>query len=352
MDAQQTGRAGHRGRIVVIVVAGLVAIAGAFGYLAYARGAFAKRDKVAIVTWNQDPFWGPMRQGATDAAREVKVDLTFIESEPDPAAQARHVREALDGGAVAVAISPNGAAGQPSIIDQAAARAVVVTFDSDAPTSKRQAFVGTDDYDAGQMAADEVRAACPKGGKVIVSVGSIGMNNGRDRRQGLIDDLLDRPTKREPTYDPAEGDLKGKTFDVVATVLDGGDRQLATDRVAAAIKANPDVACVVGLFSYSGPAILAALDKAGVKGKVKIVGFDESAAEQAAVASGAIYSSILQDQYHCGYLTVEVMTDLLRGTAQFGPGRPQVIKMPTLVMRADNIASLRHDRVIREVDAK
>ena len=39
--------------------------------------------------------------------------------------------------------------------------------------------------------------------------------------------------------------------------------------------ANPDVAGLVGLWSYNGPAILNAVKDAGKVGKVKIVSFDE-----------------------------------------------------------------------------
>ncbi len=349
MDTQPAPRAT---RLLPIVIVGLVAVAGMLGYLAYARGAFARRERIAIVTWNQDPFWGPTQQGATDAAREMNVNLTFVESLPDPAVQTQHVRDLLAAGVDALAISPNNPTSQKDVIDEAADKVVVVTFDSDAPTSKRRGFVGTNDYAAGQIAGEEVRAACPDGGAVLVSVGSVDMSNGRDRRQGLVDDLLDRPFNRSHTYDPVAGDLKGQTYSVPATVIDGGDRQAAIDGVAAALKAHPDVKCVVGLFSYSGMAVVAAVDKAGLKGKVKIIGFDESADEQAAVLSGDIYSSVLQDQYRCGYETVRVLADQLRHVEQNGPVRPRLVELPVMVMRASNIPALRETRVIRQVDGK
>ena len=55
--------------------------------------------------------------------------------------------------------------------------------------------------------------------------------------------------------------------------------------VVDAIKAHPDVKCIVGLFSYSGHAIVKAIDTAGKKGQIKVIGFDESADEQADVLS-------------------------------------------------------------------
>ena len=238
------------------------------------------------------------------------------------------------------------------MINGAADKTIVVTFDSDAPNTRRRGFIGTDDYAAGQIAADEVRSAIPDGGKVIISVGSVEMSNGGDRRQGIIDNLLDRPFKHSDQHDPLNADLKGKKYEIAATVVDGHKLDDVPKLIGDSIAANPDVKCIVGLFSYSGPAIVKAVEAAGKKDQIKVIGFDESAEEQAAVLSGAIYSSILQDQYHCGYETVRVLADLARGVAQNRPAGPRVTALPVLVMRKDNIQSLRDSRTIRSVDAK
>jgi len=104
---------------------------------------------------------------------------------------------------------------------------------------------------------------------------------------------------------------------------------------------------IVGLFSYSGIAALKAVETAGKKGQIKIIGFDESPEEQAAVLSGTITSSILQDQYACGYETVRELCDQLRGLKQGGPVGSRFRALPLLVMRTSNIAELRDLRVIR-----
>lgn len=50
----------------------------------------------------------------------------------------------------------------------------------------------------------------------------------------------------------------------------------------------PDVAALVGLYNYNGPAILNAVRAAGQAGKVKIVCFDENDETLEGVASGDI----------------------------------------------------------------
>lgn len=338
-------------RSAVIVIT-LAVTAGSLLYIRWERGAFRKRVKVAIVTWTEDTFWEPTERGATDAAKDLDVDLTFIKSKPDVDSQNQHIRDVLASGVDGLAISPNDPKLQQAIINEAAGKTVVVTFDSDAPDTNRRGFVGSDDYAAGQIAADEIRSAIPGGGKVIICVGSIDMSNGRDRRQGIIDNLLDRPFKRGSHADPLDADLKGKNYEVAATVIDHHDIGNVAKLVTAAIAANPDVKCIVGLFSYDGPEIVKAIEPSGKKDQIKVVGFDESPEEQADVLSGAIFSSILQDQYHCGYETVRTLADISRGVAQNGPTGPWLVSLPVIVMRKDNLQSLRDTHMVRAVDGK
>ena len=148
---------------------------------------------------------------------------------------------------------------------------------------------------------------------MIISVGSLAMVNAKDRRQGLIDALLDRPFDRAANSDPADATVKGDQYTVVATVLDGGDPAKATTLIADSLKAHPNAKCVAGLFSYSGPAAAKAVADAGKGASVKVVCFDATDATQDAIAAGQIYSSVLQDQYRCGFETVRLLVEGARG---------------------------------------
>jgi len=303
------------------------------------------------LTWNEDPFWDPTEKGAQDAAHEFGVDLTFVRSKPDVAVQTQHLKDLIAAGNNGIAISPKDPVQQQQALDDASSKVTLVTFDSDAPNSKRRGFIGTDDYAAGQVAAEQVREAFPQGAKVIITVGSVAMQNGQDRRQGVIDDLLDRTFKRGRPVESMSGPIKGKDYEIVATLTDDGDTGVAVKQLADALKANPQVNCVVGLFSYNGVAAVKAVDQAGRKGQVKIIGFDESAEEQAAVEAGDIYSSVLQDQYRCGYETVRVLSDIYKGVEQGGAVGPRMVALPILVMKPEFIKELRANHIIRDVPA-
>jgi ribose transport system substrate-binding protein len=346
MSSQESPGQAPKHRVGLISFFGLIALVGLFSYLAISSSAFTKREKIAMVTWNKSPFWDVVKKGADDAARDFHVDLTFVESDPNQAAQDQHIHELLDSGVQGLGINPNNSTAQEAIINEAASKTVVVTFDSDAPNTNRRAFIGTNDYFAGQFAAEQVRLAIPDGGKVIILVGSVERSNGRNRRQGVIDDLLDRPFSRDNIADPLDAVLKGNTYQIVATLVDHGDHDKATQLVADAIVAHPDVKCIVGLYGYSGPAIAKAVAASGKKDQIKVIGFDASDEEQALVASGAIFSSVLQDQYHCGYETVRVLADMARGIGENHPWPARINEQPTMLMKADNIQTLRTGHMI------
>src|SRR5205823_7914992 len=175
-----------------------------------------------------------------------------------------------------IAISPNNPQAQAALLDEAAEKTVLITFDSDAPNSKRRLFVGTDDYAAGGWAAEEVKDVLPDGGAVIISVGSLDTVNGRDRRQGVIDTLLGRSFDRTRTRDPVDAPLKGPKYSIVATVLDGADIAKGKTLIADTLRAHAETKCIVALWSYSAQVALGGIEQSGnTGGKIKVIAFDE-----------------------------------------------------------------------------
>ena len=62
-----------------------------------------------------------------------------------------------------------------------------------------------------------------------------------------------------------------------------------------------DKLCLVGLWAYNPPAMLAAVKGANLNGKVRIVGFDENEETLQGVQGGDIYGTIVQQPFEFGY---------------------------------------------------
>ena len=119
-----------------------------------------------------------------------------------------------------------------------------------------------ENYDAGRMAGQLVKEALPDGGSVMIFVGRLGQLNAEQRRQGLIDELLDQ--ERDPTRrTPNNSAIKGSKYTILGTKTDGIDKQKAKQNAQDTISKYPDIDCMVGLFAYNPPLCLQAIKEAG-----------------------------------------------------------------------------------------
>ena len=65
--------------------------------------------------------------------------------------QKRILEDLLAMGVQGIAVSPKDPANMTALLDQIAGRALLITHDSDAPASKRLAYIGMSNYDPGRM---------------------------------------------------------------------------------------------------------------------------------------------------------------------------------------------------------
>jgi ribose transport system substrate-binding protein len=270
------------------------------------------KPTVAYVTNGIDPFWLIGKKGAEDAAAKFDVSLEVKMPQDGVADQKRMVQELLARGVDGVAISPIDPDNQGDLLDEIATRTKLITQDSDAPASKRLCYIGMNNYDAGRMAGKLIKDVMPGGGSVVIFVGRLGQENARLRRQGVIDELLDR--SHDPKrYDEPGRELRGKKYAVLDTRTDQFDYAKAKALAQDSITRYPDIGCMVGLFAYNPPKILEAVRDANKLGKIKIVGFDESRETLQGIKDGEIFGTVVQNPYRYGYESVRVLAGLARG---------------------------------------
>lgn len=108
-----------------------------------------------------------------------------------------------------IAISVLNASFLTSTIDKAIDAGIpVVTWDSDAPASKRIAFYGVDDYKSGQIMGEEA-AKLLNGKGTVAFLTSLGANNLQRRLDGAKDSLAKYPGIRIiETYDVKEDSIR------------------------------------------------------------------------------------------------------------------------------------------------
>ncbi len=296
----------------------------------------ADAPKVAYVTNGIDPFWNIAEKGAMDGGKEFDANVIVKMPANGVEDQKRMCQDLLAQGIKGIAISPIDPDNQGDLLDEIASHTNLITHDSDAPDSKRLCFIGVDNYTAGRMCGKLVKEAMPEGGSVIILVGRLGQENARLRRQGVIDELLDRSEDRTRYDDPNDGEVKGETYTILDTRTDGFDHGKCKNNAQDAIAKYADLGCMVGLFAYNPPLILEAVREAGKVGKIKIVSFDEDERSLKAIQDGEMYGTTVQDPYNYGYKSVEILAALARGDKSVIP-EGGVIDVPARNIRKDNV---------------
>ena len=249
-----------------------------------------------VITNGISPFWDSMGKGLDAAKDEVKVKADW--AGPSPAehnAQVKLFKDAVAAKVDGIAVSPIDAGAFAATIDEAVAGGLnVITFDSDSPDSKRLAYIGTNNYEAGKRAGEEAVKLFPQGGKLVAFVGNMGAQNARDRYQGFQDAI------------------KGKNIEFLQEPFeDNKDKGRARKNVEDAItKHQGKVNGFVGLYSYNGPAIVAAVEAAGMLGKVKIVCFDGEPDTLRNLENGKVDVTVVQKPYEFGRLSIMLLNEL------------------------------------------
>jgi ribose transport system substrate-binding protein len=279
--------------------------------------------RLAFITNNTSDFWTIARKGTEKADAELAdATVEFRMGDGTAAEQKRIVDDLLAKGIDGIAISPVDPANQTGMLDEVAARAVVFTHDSDAPNSKRECYVGTDNVAAGRQAGELIKEALPQGGKIALFVGQLDARNAQERLQGIKEAIA------------------GTKIEILDVRTDETDRVRAKANVSETLIRHPDVAGLVGLWSYNSPAILNAVREAGKANKIKIIAFDEEAETLTGVKSGEIVGTVVQQPFEFGYQSMMLMSKVLAGDRSGIPASRQVF-IPTMVIRQNNVDDFR-----------
>ena len=130
--------------------------------------------KIAVIAKSStNPVFLSARTGAEAAAKElsqkhnIPIEIVWLTPpSEDGQVQAQRIAQAVNEGANAVLISCSDAGKVTGAINDAVSRGVpVMTFDSDAPQSKRFAFYGVDDVKTGEAVMDELAAQMGEKGR-------------------------------------------------------------------------------------------------------------------------------------------------------------------------------------------
>ncbi len=301
-------------RLYLTGIAAAVALSFAFG-----AQAQEKKELVFVVNGASD-FWKLAEAGVKKAQGELpNYDLEFKYPEQAAAAiQQRLMDDLVAAGADAIMVSAVDPKTSTEALNRIGAQVPLFTTDSDAPDSNRVAYIGSSNTDAGKQAGEIALKAMPDGGKCIGFVGLPGADNARERIEGM------------------KATLAGSKVELIDVRGDDIDQTRAKRNVEDALAANPDIACLVGFYSYNTPRIYEVLKESGKLGQVKVIAFDEDPITLGGVREGSIEGTVVQQPYEWGYEGMKLMAKYLEGDKSVVPENKLII-VPTKIIDKANV---------------
>jgi ribose transport system substrate-binding protein len=290
------------------------------------RGPEAPRGlKIALIAKSStNPVFLSARTGAEAAARElgqkhgIPIEIAWLTPPTeDGQVQAQRIAQAVNEGATAVLVSCSDAGKVTGAINDAVARGVpVMTFDSDAPGSKRFAFYGVDDVETGERVMAELAKQMGEKGKVAVLAGNQNAPNLRRRVEGV---------KKEAANYP--GITIVDTFYHIETPQDAAAEVLRVQN------AYPEIQgwAMVGGWPLFTKTLLTDLDPR----KVKIVAVDALPAMLPYVAQGLAPVLLAQPTYLWGHVSVEKILQKIHLRQEV----PEVNRMELVRVSKENLGT-------------
>jgi len=278
------------------------------------------------------PYWQEAQAGLTDAAKQMGVKAELAGPDKfDPQEELKAFQKVVESKPAGIMIS----VARPELLQDAINTAIaqgipVITVDSDAPTSKRVMFVGTDNFRAGGESAKRMADLLKGTGQVVV-ITIPGQLNLDERARGMNDVL-----KKYPGIKLAQ------------TINDQGAPRVANDNISALLKAKAKIDGIICLEASGGSGAAEALHRLDVK--IPIVGFDKDPETLDWIDRDVISATVTQKPYVMAYYALKFADDLHHNAVhdfkdwRTAPAPP----MPTFVDTGTAVVDKSNAKVFRE----
>jgi ribose transport system substrate-binding protein len=255
--------------------------------------------KIVILTNGSSPFWDACDRGLTEAGKKLGVRVELVRntdaSEGGQIRRLEQISTQSDVKGVGISVLESQAEGVLERMQALRAKGVkVITIDSDGKPEGREAFVGTNNLEAGRELGRITAQLRPDGGKAVAFVGTLGAQNAQERIQGFKEGL-------------------GKKIELVDTMEDKTEEPKARNNVTTAIQNHRDVNILAGIWSYNAPAITDVITANGRRKDFTIVAFDAEPNAIGAMDKGMIDVMVVQNPYDMGYTGATLLFRLITG---------------------------------------
>lgn len=295
-----------RAGLGIVSALALCAVIGCGGDAAGTKGAGAKATRIVFVTNSNADWWTAVEKGMLDAGKDLGVQVEMRRNnEGSAAGQIALLEQVLslpDVQGVAVSVYEAEAAGVADALKALRDQGKhVITIDSDITPSRakecREAYIGTNNVEAGRVAGKAAADLRPEGGPTTVFVGTAAAANARERREGFFEGA-------------------GPKFTFTEVLEDSGQSNRTIENVTNAIikdKGTPrEPQVLLGLWSYNAnPIADVAAKNPEFRKKSTLVTFDLDELAVGNLERGELDVTVCQDPYQIGFDGVKLLKALV-----------------------------------------
>ncbi|WP_145330055.1 substrate-binding domain-containing protein [Paenibacillus xylanexedens] len=260
-------------------------------YVATAVEPSASKNKTFGIIYPMTyPTYEMITMDAAQSAEKHHVTLTV--NAPDEASTEQQIRilenmikQHVDG----IAIAPIDIAALTPVIHKATAAGIpVITFESDAPSSERVAYVGADNYQTGRQFAQTTARLLNNEGMILVESGMEEMVGLQQRLDGFID------------YIRNDTDIE-----ILEVRYNQGNEDRAVNDIESMIDAHPHFNAVVGLDFVSVSASALVWKAKGLNRH--LIAFGGNSISEEGLLNGQISAVISQNEQVWGTKMIETL---------------------------------------------
>ena len=248
------------------------------------------------------PFFQNLAQGLEEEGAKHGMTVTVTSAEFDIARQRNQIADFIVQGVDAIVMSPADSKAIGTAIKEANDAGIPV-FTADiaalADGVTIVTHVATDNYAGGRLAGEAVLEAIGNQGKVAIidhpEVESVIL-----RTQGFHDVIN-------------EANAGSADVEVVAQLTGGGVKDRAFRVAEDILQAHPDLDAIFAINDDTALGTVAAIEKAGKSGQIRIIGFDGTLEARRAIREGKIYADVIQHPYQIGQMTITSINKYSQG---------------------------------------
>jgi ribose transport system substrate-binding protein len=248
----------------------------------------AGRTTIAVVPKGQaHVFWQSVRAGAERCAADEKVDMiwTAPAAETDLSGQANIVEDFVNRRVDAIVVAPSHRKALVPVASRAVREGIpVVVIDSGTDFDQAVSFIATNNYQGGVLAARQMGQLLNGRGTVAILGIAAGSGSGLEREGGFQDTI--------------RKEFPGIT--IAGYQFTESDRTRGLAVAEDFLTRFPNLSGLFGSNESSAVAAARAVTNRGVRGKVRVVGFDASPDLVQAVRDGSVDALVVQQPFRMG----------------------------------------------------